>query len=102
MAKIVFADLTNYTVKPDSLIVIEQNSSNAEQQTNVAVQVTTGTVDLSTATYSQGSKPQVIMAGATAPPAPASSPGAKNHPRTVQHPGARKNASGGTHPGGEG
>src|SRR5438067_6369477 len=44
MAKIVFADMTNYTVKPDSLIVIEQNSSNAEQQTNVAVQVTTGTV----------------------------------------------------------
>jgi len=62
MAKIVFADLTNYTVKPDSLIVIEQNSSNAEQQTNVAVQVTTGTVDLSTATYSQGSKSQVIAA----------------------------------------
>src|SRR5205823_9801282 len=64
MAKIVFADLTNYTVKPDSLIVIEQNSSNAEQQTNVAVQVTTGTVDLSTATYSQGSKSQVIVAAA--------------------------------------
>ena len=56
MAKIVFNDGTNYTVKQDSLIVIEENSSNERQQTNVAVNVNTGTVDLATGTYMQGSK----------------------------------------------
>ena len=53
MAKVVFNDGTSYTVKQDSLIVIEENSANDRQQTNVAVAVSTGTVDLSTATYSQ-------------------------------------------------
>ena len=56
MAKIVFNDGTNYTVKQDSLIVIEENSTNDQQQTNVAVAVSTGTVDLATATYVQGSR----------------------------------------------
>src|SRR4029077_6388342 len=54
MAKIVFSDGTNYTVKQDSLIVIEENSANDQQQTNVSVAVSTGTVDLTTATYVQG------------------------------------------------
>ena len=56
MAKIVFNDGTNYTVKQDSLIVIEENSANERQQTNVAVSVNTGTVDLATGTYTQGSR----------------------------------------------
>lgn len=81
MARIVFADQTSYTVKPDSLIVVEENSTNAEQQTRVAVQVTTGTVDLATGTYSQGSKSQVIVAGATATLAPESTAEVKNDPR---------------------
>lgn len=70
MAKIVFNDGTNYTVKQDSLIVIEENSANERQQTSVAVSVNTGTVDLATGTYVQGSKSQVIMDGATASLAP--------------------------------
>lgn len=72
MAKIVFNDGTNYTVKQDSLIVIEENSANAHQQTNVAVSVNTGTVDLATGTYAQGSKSEVILDGATATLAPES------------------------------
>jgi len=72
MAKVVFADGTNYTIKQDSLIVVEENSANAQQQTQVAVQVTTGTVDLTTATFSQGSKNQVIVSGATASLSPES------------------------------
>ena len=72
MAKIAFNDGTNYTVKQDSLIVIAENSSNERQQTNVAVNVTTGTVDLATGTYVQGSKSQVIVDGATASLAPES------------------------------
>ena len=70
MAKIVFNDGTNYTVKQDSLIVIEENSANERQQTDVAVSVNTGTVDLATGTYVQGSKSEVIMDGATASLAP--------------------------------
>jgi len=85
MAKIVFNDGTNYTVKQDSLIVIEENSANDQQQTNVAVAVSTGTVDLSTATYVQGSKSQVIVAGATASLAPDSSAIVRNDPKADQH-----------------
>ena len=85
MAKVVFNDGTSYTVKQDSLIVIEENSANDQQQTNVAVAVSTGTVDLSTATYSQGSKSQVIVAGATASLAPESAAQVHNDPRSEQH-----------------
>ena len=85
MAKIVFNDGTNYTVKQDSLIVIEENSANDQQQTNVAVAVTTGTVDLTTATYVQGSTSQVIVAGAKASLAPDSSAMVHNSPKDDQH-----------------
>ncbi len=85
MAKVVFNDGTSYTVKQDSLIVIEENSANDQQQTNVAVAVSTGTVDLSTATYSQGSKSQVIVAGATASLAPESAAQVHNNPTSDQH-----------------
>ena len=85
MAKIVFNDGTNYTVKQDSLIVIEENSANDRQQTSVAVAVSTGTVDLSTAAYVQGSKSQVIVAGATASLAPESAAMVHNDPKSDQH-----------------
>jgi hypothetical protein len=85
MAKIVFNDGTNYTVKQDSLIVIEENSANDQQQTNVSVAVTTGTVDLTTATYVQGSKSQVIVAGAKASLAPDSSAMVHNNPKEDKH-----------------
>ncbi len=85
MAKVAFNDGTSYTVKQDSLIVIEENSANDQQQTNVAVAVSTGTVDLSTATYSQGSKSQVIVAGATASLAPESAAQVHNDPKADQH-----------------
>ncbi len=85
MAKVVFNDGTSYTVRQDSLIVIEENSANDQQQTNVAVAVSTGTVDLSTATYSQGSKSQVIVAGATASLSPESAAQVHNDPKSDQH-----------------
>lgn len=85
MAKIVFSDGTNYTVKQDSLIVIEENSANDQQQTNVSVAVSTGTVDLTTATYVQGSRSQVIVAGATASLAPDSAAMVRNDPKADQH-----------------
>src|SRR5579864_4412229 len=85
MAKVVFNDGTSYTVKQDSLIVIEENSANDQQQTNVAVAVSTGTVDLSTATFSQGSQSQVIVAGATASLSPESAAQVHNDPTADQH-----------------
>ena len=85
MAKVVFNDGTSYTVKQDSLIVIEENSANDQQQTSVAVAVSTGTVDLSTATFSQGSKSQVIVAGATASLAPESAAQVHNDPASDHH-----------------
>jgi hypothetical protein len=94
MAKVVFNDGTSYTVKQDSLIVIEENSANDQQQTNVSVAVSTGTVDLSTATYSQGSKSQVIVAGATASLAPESTAQVHNDPKTDQHEILMKKGSG--------
>ena len=85
IAKVVLGDGTNYTVKQDSLIVIEENSVNERQQTNVAVSVTTGTVDLSTGTYSQGSKSQVMVAGATASLAPESAAMVRSDPKNDQY-----------------
>jgi hypothetical protein len=84
MAKIVFNDGTNYTVKQDSLIVIEENSANERQQTNVAVNVNTGTVDLATGTYLQGSKSTVMMDGARASLAPDSSARVRKDPKANQ------------------
>ena len=85
MAKIVFSDGTNYTVKQDSLIVVEENSANDHAQTSVTVAVSTGTVDLATATYVQGSKSQVVVAGATASLAPDSAAMVHNDPRVDEH-----------------
>jgi FecR protein len=94
MAKVVFNDGTSYTVKQDSLIVIEENSANDQQQTNVAVAVSTGTVDLATATFSQGSKSQVIVAGATASLSPDSAAQVHNDSNTDQHEILMKKGSG--------
>ena len=85
MAKVVFTDGTNYTVKPASLITIQENSVNGSQQTKVAVQVTTGKVDLATSTLASGSKSQVIVGDATATIASESSAEVMNDLRADQH-----------------
>ena len=85
MAKLYFSDGTSYTVMPDSLMVIEEHSANAEQQTRVTVEVTTGTVDLATGTFTQGSTSQVVMAGARASFAPETTALVRNNPRADRH-----------------
>jgi glucodextranase-like protein len=85
IAKVVFADGTNYTVKPDSLIVVQDNSVNSAQQTSVAVEVTTGTVDLATSSLTQGSKSQVRVAGATATLDADTAAEVMNNPRQDEH-----------------
>ena len=85
LAKVVFTDGTNYTVKPGSLITIQENSVNSAQQTKVAVQVTTGKVDLNTSMLNIGSKSQVIVGDATATIASESSAEVVNDIRADQH-----------------
>ena len=85
IAKVAFTDGTYYTLKPDSLIVVEENSANAAAQTQVAVTVSTGTVDLTTSTFSEGSNSRVNVAGATATLAPDSAALVHNDPASDQH-----------------
>ncbi|MGE0407262.1 MAG: FecR domain-containing protein, partial [Candidatus Korobacteraceae bacterium] len=85
IAQIVFADGTNYSLKQDSLIVIEENSTNQAKQTQVAVQLTTGTVDLATPMFAPGSRSQVIVAGATASFAADSTAMVRNDPKADRH-----------------
>ena len=67
IAKVVFTDGTSYTIKPDSLIVIQENSVTAGSDTRVAVKLTTGTVDLATPNgLSRGSTSQVTVNDAIA------------------------------------
>lgn len=94
IAKVVFTDGTNYTVKPDSLIVIQENFLNASQQSAVTVQVTTGTVDLATSNISQGSKSQVSVAGAVANIGSDSAVQVVNDPRNDEHSVLVKKGSG--------
>lgn len=81
VAKISFADGTVYTVNPDTLIVVEENSGLSNSKTtNVAVQVTSGEVDLSTTKFEGESK--VIFANAVARMGRDSRARVKNDPRS--------------------
>ncbi len=68
VARIVFADGTNYVLKPESLIVVEESREDpVTRATRVAVQVTSGAVDLSTGKFEvKGSTSQVAFENAVA------------------------------------
>ncbi|MFZ0964442.1 MAG: hypothetical protein WAO35_26555 [Terriglobia bacterium] len=68
VARLIFADGTNYTVKPDAMIVVEESREDpVTRATKVAVQVTSGAVDLATGHFeTPGSTSQVSFADATA------------------------------------
>lgn len=68
VARIIFADGTNYVLKPDALIVVEESREDpVTKATKVAVQVTSGAVDLSTGRFEvPGSTSQVSFADAVA------------------------------------
>jgi hypothetical protein len=68
VARIIFADGTNYVLKADSLIVVEESREDpVTKATKVAVQVTSGTVDLSTGRFEvKGSTSQVSFENAVA------------------------------------
>lgn len=94
IAKLSFSDGSNYTVMPDSLIVIDENVTTAQQRSQVSVRVTTGTVDLATGVYTEGSTSQVMLAGATASFAPQSKATVLNLPQADRHEILLKKGSG--------
>src|SRR5579859_88273 len=66
-ARVTFADGTFYTVKPGTLITVEENSMASNRPTSVAVRINTGAVDLSTPNWaSPGSKAAVSVEDAKA------------------------------------
>ncbi|HET9179717.1 MAG TPA: hypothetical protein VFQ24_15285 [Terriglobia bacterium] len=68
VARIIFADGTNYVIKPDSLIAVEESGEDpVTRATRVSVQVTSGAVDLSTGKFEvPGSTSKVAFADALA------------------------------------
>ena len=68
VARIIFADGTNYYIKPDSLIVVEESREDpVTKATRVAVQVSSGAVDLSTGRFEvPGSTSRVTFENAVA------------------------------------
>ena len=66
-ARITFADGTTYTVKPDTLVTVEENSTENDKPTSVAMQINHGQVDLATPNWSSpDSKAAVSAEDATA------------------------------------
>ena len=66
-ARITFADGTEYTVKSDTLVTVEENSMGNDKPTSVAVRINTGAVDLATPNWaSPDSKAAVSVEDATA------------------------------------
>jgi hypothetical protein len=66
-ARITFADGTFYTVKPETLITVEENSMGSNRPTSVAVRINTGSVDLATPNWSSpDSKAAVSVEDSTA------------------------------------
>ena len=51
-ARVTFADGTIYLVKPDTLVTVEENSTDSSRPTSVAVRINTGAVDLATVNLS--------------------------------------------------
>src|SRR5216684_919940 len=66
-ARITFGEGTTYTVKPDTLVTVEENSTESNKPSSVAVQINHGAVDLATPNWSQpDSKAAVSVEDATA------------------------------------
>jgi len=54
VARLTFADGTTYTVKNDTLIMVEENTVGPDRPTRVGVAITSGALDLSTAGWETG------------------------------------------------
>jgi hypothetical protein len=85
VARITFGDRTSYTVKPDTLITVEENSMASNRPTSVAVHISTGSVDLATPNWaSPESKAAVSFEDSTAQLASNSQAAVKADPETKE------------------
>lgn len=66
VARVQFVDGSSYTVKPDTTLVIKDNSLNADKSTSVKVAVGVGRINLSTGEQAAGSSNVVQTATASA------------------------------------
>lgn len=85
VARLTFPDGTTYTVKPDTLITVEENSMAENRRTAVAIGVTSGAVDLSTAAFEPGSRSEVLFENARASMQPNSRAAVRSDPENKQH-----------------
>ena len=87
VARIIFADGTNYLLKPDSLIVVEESREDpVTRATRVSVQVSSGAVDLATSRFEvAGSTSQVSFADAVASLSEESRAVVRNDPSKNKH-----------------
>jgi hypothetical protein len=83
VARIAFADGTEYTVKSDTLVTVEENDV-GQDSTQVAVHITSGQVDLTTGGLSSGSKAEVSFENAVADVHSNSHAAASSDPATQQ------------------
>lgn len=86
VARLTFADGTQYTVRSDSLVTVEENSMGHDKPSSVAVRISTGTVDLATPNWtSPESKAAVSVEDATALLRQNSRASVKNDPAKNEH-----------------
>ncbi len=84
-ARMTFADGTEYTVKAESMVTVEENNVTKEQS-NTAVRINTGQVDLATPNWtSPNSKAAVSVEDATAMVQQNSRASVKNDPKNNEH-----------------
>jgi hypothetical protein len=80
-ARITFADGTFYTVKPGTLVTVEENTTEVNKPSSVAMRISTGQVDLATPNWTTpGSKAAVSAEDATAQLSPNSRAAVKADP----------------------
>jgi hypothetical protein len=86
VARITFGDRTSYTVKPDTLITVEENTMASNKPTSVAVRINTGSVDLATPNWTfPESKAAVSVEDSTAQLASNSRAAVKADPDTKEN-----------------
>ncbi len=86
VARMTFMDGTTYVIKPETLIVVEENTAAPTRATTVAVRVNSGHVDLSTGTWeAPGSLSKVSFENATATVRENTRASVKNDPASNVH-----------------
>jgi hypothetical protein len=62
MARVTFADGTTYTVKPDAMVTVEENSTDTNKPTSVAVRINVGEVNLATPNFNSPDSKAAVRA----------------------------------------